>query len=110
MKFKVFFHRFLDLDFMVFYIVVEARMRFLLFLPLWPLPGSFFCLFPLLLPLVAPLGSIFGPKDAKMSRSSLPQSDAELRISKELLGLPRFSRCKPKKLSDVQNVSSKCPR
>ena len=82
----------------------------LLFLPLWPLPGSFFCLFPLLLPLVAPLGSIFGPKYAKISRSRLPQSAPELRISKEFLGLPRFSRCKQKMLSDVQNVSSKCPR
>ena len=82
----------------------------LLFLPLWPLPGSFFYLFPLLLPLVAPLGSIFGPKYAKISRSRLPQSAPELRISKEFLGLPRFSRCEQKVTTDLQNASTKCPK
>jgi len=52
----------------------------------------------------------FCPKCAKMSRSRQTQNGPEPRISKEFLGLPRFSRCKPKMLSGVQNVSSKCPR
>ena len=58
---------------------------------LWPLLGSFFCLFAFSLASSAsfgPLGSIFLTKYAQMSRSRLPRSAPELRISKEFFGFP----------------------